>query len=284
MIDNLKIHTNLSVAGKHSRDILFDVFVPGGSGLFPVIIFSHGFKGFKDWGPFHLIAKQFAEKGFVFIKFNFAFNGTTREEPLEFADLEAFGNNNFTKELDDLDTVITWAISETTLFIADQQKISLLGHSRGGGITILKGASDDRIESLATWASVADFSRFITGQDIEDWKQSGVHYIENTRTGQMMPLYLQIYYDFITNLDKLNIKPAVSRMNKPLLLIHGDADETVGLNHAMELESQNPENVTLITVEDGDHTFGAGHPFEQASLPPIFQNVVDETIKFFKAV
>ncbi len=280
----MRIHSNLSIPGKHAREILFDVFVPETNEPLPVVIFSHGFKGFKDWGPFHVIAKQFADAGFAFIKFNFSYNGTTREEPLDFADLEAFGNNNFTRELDDLDNVIEWTLAGNELFKADLNRITLLGHSRGGGITILKGSVDNRIAALGTWASVADFSRFITGQDIEVWKESGVHYIENTRTGQMMPLYLQIYYDFIRNQDKLNIKPAVARMKKPLLLIHGTADETVGLNHAMELESQNPEQVTLIVVEGGDHTFGATHPYAQVELPPHFQNVVDETIKFFNSV
>ena len=39
----------------------------------PVILFNHGFKGFKDWGPFNLMASKFAEAGFVFIKMNFSY-------------------------------------------------------------------------------------------------------------------------------------------------------------------------------------------------------------------
>jgi len=259
-----------------------DAFVPESNVPLPVIIFSHGFKGFKDWGPFNEMVKAFVHAGFIFVKFNFSFNGTTAEEPIEFADLEAFGNNNFSKELDDLERVIDWVIAERKIFTADASRISLLGHSRGGGITILKAAEDARISSLATWAAVADFSRFITGQDIEDWKKSGVHFIENTRTGQMMPLYLQLYYDFMEQQERLDIKAAVKKLNKPMLLVHGSADETVSFSHALELQGQNFQNTRLLTIDGGDHTFGVAHPFHEDSLPPMFQQVVNETISFFK--
>src|SRR5690606_11206448 len=72
----------------------------------PVIVFNHGFKGYKDWGPFNLMAEKFAEAGFLFIKMNFSHNGTTLHKPAEFADLEAFAQNNFSKELDDTGVLI----------------------------------------------------------------------------------------------------------------------------------------------------------------------------------
>ena len=41
----------------------------------PLVIFSHGFKGFKDWGPFNFISNEFALSGLNFLKFNFSHNG-----------------------------------------------------------------------------------------------------------------------------------------------------------------------------------------------------------------
>ena len=41
----------------------------------PAILVCHGFKAFKDWGPFPSIGRYFAESGFVSIVFNFSHNG-----------------------------------------------------------------------------------------------------------------------------------------------------------------------------------------------------------------
>src|SRR6201996_6695081 len=75
----------------------------------PIVIFAHGFKGFKDWGSHNLMAHFFAENGFKFLKFNFSHNGTTAAKPTDFTDLIAFGDNTFTIELDDLKAAIDFA-------------------------------------------------------------------------------------------------------------------------------------------------------------------------------
>ena len=114
------------INGSKEREIIIDVTHPNKITQNKIIIFSHGFKGFKDWGPFNKIAEFFASKGFIFIKFNFSYNGTTSDNPVDFVNLNAFGNNNFCIELDDLELVINWVNKKYT-----EAKIFLLGHSRG---------------------------------------------------------------------------------------------------------------------------------------------------------
>ena len=87
------------VKGSGSKEMLLDLIFKGNFENRRVVIFSHGFKGFKDWGCFPIISRYFAEQGLVFVRFNFSHNGTTLENPLDFDDLESFGNNNFSKEL-----------------------------------------------------------------------------------------------------------------------------------------------------------------------------------------
>ncbi len=84
----------------HNKPILADIRYISNQDKKPLILFVHGFKGFKDWGIFNMMADEFAKKGFVFMKINLSHNGTTPEQLIDFADLEAFGNNNFTIELD----------------------------------------------------------------------------------------------------------------------------------------------------------------------------------------
>ena len=56
------------ISGSQENKILLDVYFKNNSTKKDVVIFSHGFKGFKDWGPFNNMAKSFALEGFFFIK------------------------------------------------------------------------------------------------------------------------------------------------------------------------------------------------------------------------
>jgi predicted dienelactone hydrolase len=80
------------------------------------------------------MAQKFAEVGFFFVKFNFSHNGTTIKKPTDFADLEAFGQNNFSKEMSDYDEVLNYFCNHDKV---DSEKIAIIGHSRGGGISKL---------------------------------------------------------------------------------------------------------------------------------------------------
>ena len=103
---------NIDIKGPHCRPILLDVFYNNAIEYAPLIIFCHGYKGFKDWGAWSLLAEAFAASGTAVLKFNFSHNGGTVKQPIDFPDLEAFGHNNYTKELDDLNAVLNWV--ETT--------------------------------------------------------------------------------------------------------------------------------------------------------------------------
>ncbi|MEQ6122074.1 hypothetical protein [Reichenbachiella sp. MALMAid0571] len=82
------------LASKHgNKSFLSDVRYEKNGIKKAVVLFIHGFKGFKDWGYFNLMADHFSDTNFVFVKMNLSHNGTTPESPLDFADLEAFGNN-----------------------------------------------------------------------------------------------------------------------------------------------------------------------------------------------
>ena len=143
---------------RHQKPIVSDVFYIKNNLKKPLVIFCHGYKGYKDWGAWNLVAKYFVKKGIFFVKFNFSHNGGTLENPIDFPDLEAFGQNNYLKELDDLDDVISWLIKNVEFESdIDFSNITLIGHSRGGGIASLKASEDSRISRLISWAGTADF-------------------------------------------------------------------------------------------------------------------------------
>jgi dienelactone hydrolase len=224
-----------------------------------VIIFSHGFKGFKDWGHFPLVATWFAHHGLAFVRFNFSHNGTTLEQPEDFANLDNFGKNNFSIELHDLDDVMNWVEKNAEEHGFDVNNIFLIGHSRGGGISIIKASEDARIKKMVTWASVADFESRLKVDGFAEWKKTGVAYIPNSRTNQQMPLYFQFYEDLDKNRERLLIKKAAKKLNIPFLIVHGTDDDTVSLNEANAIH-QWAAGSRLCLIENADHAFNAVHP------------------------
>src|SRR4051812_24773219 len=106
----MEVKKNIVIDGSAGKPVSLDIFYLKDQKPKPIVIFSHGFKGFKDWGHFDMVAERFASAGLIFIKFNFSHNGVTVQDPLNFGDLEAFGNNNYTIELDDLKKVMDWAL------------------------------------------------------------------------------------------------------------------------------------------------------------------------------
>lgn len=279
----MTIHKNNIIPGKHKKPILIDVFFNETNTPKPVIIFCHGYKGFKDWGAWNPMAEAFAEAGFFFIKFNFSHNGGTINQPIDFPDLEAFGNNNYTKELDDLQTVIDW-ISSNTKFETEVNlnHINLIGHSRAGGVVTIKAEEDNRVKKVISLAGVSSFGkRTSTTGDLEQWKKNGVKYVLNGRTKQQMPHFYQFYEDFIANEKKLTIKRAVSNLKIPFLIIHGSGDTSVFIDEANKLHKWNPKS-KLEIIEGANHVFGASHPWNQKNVPNDLKIVITNSIKFLK--
>lgn len=279
----MQIDRNILLRRTGKKPILIDTFYKKEQAKQPMIIFCHGYKGFKDWGAWNIMAKTIANAGFCFIKFNFSHNGGTPENPIDFPDLEAFGNNNYSKELDDVNDVITWAQNTfKNNTNVDANKTTLIGHSRGGGITILKVSEDTRITNLITLASVCDFAkRTATIGDLDTWKKDGVKYVLNGRTKQQMPHYYQFYEDFKANEKQLHIESAAKRIKIPHLIIHGDNDTSVEINEAYALHEWNPESQLKI-IKHADHVFNVKHPWQKETLSAELQNVIDIVIQFLK--
>lgn len=277
----MKIIKNTIVEGKHNKPILIDVFYNETNQPKPVVIFCHGYKGFKDWGAWNLMANAFADAGFFSITFNFSHNGGTVNQPIDFPDLEAFGNNNYTKELDDLETVIDWIYLNPNYKSEIQlDKIALIGHSRAGGTVTIKAAEDNRIKKVISLAGVCDFTkRSATSGDLEQWKKDGVKHVLNGRTKQQMPHFYQFYEDFKQNENRLNIQRAVSKLSIPYLIIHGDNDTSVFIDEAKKLHSWNPKS-QLEIIENANHVFNTSHPWEKEILSEELEKVTQTCIDF----
>lgn len=263
----MSVIKNITLPGADGRAILMDYF-PATRDNAPLMIFCHGYKGFKDWGFWQLMGQQFAGNGIACLNFNFSHNGGTPEQPLECPDPEAFALNNFTKELFDLHTVINWVSDQPSVFSGySPSDLFLMGHSRGGGIALIKAAEDPRIKKVITLGGVSDFrKRFAQPEALAYWKAKGVIYIENARTGQQLPHYYQFYEDFEAHEERLTISRAIKALEQPCLILHGTEDTTVLPEEANDLKTWNGK-ARLHFIEGANHVFGGVHPWEQDKLP-----------------
>jgi dienelactone hydrolase len=263
-------------------------FPEGADAPLPVVVFCHGFKGFKDWGPFPAWGRFLAETGFASVLFNFSYNGVAAEAPTEFTELDKFKENTFTRELDDLAAVVGAAeggrLPGPALDIAeDGGRLGLVGYSRGGGTAILHAARDERVQALTTWSSVSGFTDHFSEEQISDWEEKGYTEITNSRTGQTMRLGRVLYNDAMAHREQLDVLGAASQLETPWLIVHAADDETVSFKEAQSLREAAPH--AEFEEAEGGHTFGAAHPFAgegAGDVPASARRVWKRTRTFFE--
>lgn len=263
-----------SVLGAAGKPIFGDCTYDDKTTNSGTVIFIHGFKGFKDWGAHHLTAAFFAVHGYRYIKFNLSHSGVTESNMNDVTDLEAFASNTISKELADVETVVTYVHNTYP-----SSPIHLIGHSRGGGLAIIQAANDPRISKLITWSAISDFSSLWKKEQEEEWISTGKIEVINARTKEGMPLNSSLLEDFNQHKASFDIKAAAKRIHIPWLILHGDNDVNVDFSVAQEL-AQIQLNAKIQKIEGANHVFGASHPYTSTELPAQLKEVVEKTLSF----
>lgn len=226
----------------------------------PPVLVLHGFKGFRRWGFFPALGQRLADEGFTALVVDFSHNGV---EERDFDRLDLFLLDTYARHQEDLDAVIdSLGLDEP----------AVVGHSRGGTDAILLAARRPEVRAVCALAAVADTRR--EPPDAEEKLRSlGYYPFVNARTGQIMPVARTQFDD-----ARLRDVPAAARAlaPRPLLLVHGDADESVPSDDLETLARAHGSAETFV-VEGAGHTFGARHPLTAvpAALASVFDRVAD---------
>ncbi len=266
-------------------------FFPSRQKLRGNMIFCHGFKGFKDWGFIPHAAQSLAEH-FNVITFNFSHNGVGEDRDT-FSELDKFAKNTYSKELEDLQTVVhhlqqgtlplrttgdeTQSKAETSAGLNGTEHavraaggstlpLFLLGHSRGAGVSLIYAFDHpDDVAGIISWNGITHVDLFSDEQK-KEMRQNGRTYIANARTKQNMPLDVDILEDMEANRDRFNIIARVQTCEVPILLVQGTDDHPHLLDGSRQLMANNPA-VKRIDIPGGNHTFNAVHPFKEETKP-----------------
>lgn len=266
---------NAVYTGASGRKSIYDLTIPENwNGK--LIVFIHGYMGFKDWGCWQLVDSFFVDNSYGFLRYNVSHNGGTVDNPIDFPDPEAFSINTYSKELKDFELIIDHVQEQ----LGKPLDIYTIGHSRGGGIAALQ-SQHLFVKKWCSWASICSIEeRFPSGEDLIKWKESAYRYVKNGRTKQDLPLHYNQYEDYILNRDRLNIENYCKKNDKPCLLIHGSEDASVLPEEGERLARWTQTELQII--DDAQHTFNSSHPWNDSEMPEALLEACTKTLTFFE--
>jgi pimeloyl-ACP methyl ester carboxylesterase len=245
------------------------------------VLVVHGFKGFKDWGMFPYVAERLSA-AFDVVRFNLSRNGVGASLT-EFDELEQFGRQTFTGDLEDIQDLMARVRAGTLPLGEGQQqrqpspeRIVLLGHSRGGGeAMVLALDMPNALDGVIAWNGSTRFETMFGDAALRAMREEGLAYIDNARTKQRMPLERVIADDLEANAERFDIVGRISSLEAPLALIQGTEDYRNLQQGSERLTEANPY-IPWIRIPGGDHTFGAKHPWQGTTEP--LEAAIDATV------
>lgn len=269
----IKSTHKLTTANGHTINL--DIRYPEGGKDMPVAIFSHGFKGYKDWGFIPYFCNSLAEHSIIAVNFDFSMNGINDPDS-GIVDAEIFGYNTISQEIADINQVINFVTELAELREISNGKISLVGHSLGGAISILAAKNKNNINKIILLASICNCNRYTKRQSAV-WKKLGKLEFEIYETKQK----LFINRSFLDDIEKYypldSICDTLGDLQIPVLIFHGTEDLSVRISEGKQLQSA-AKNALLISLTNTGHTFGISSKFTHTNDK--LEHIINESINF----
>ncbi len=224
--------------------IVGQLYLPGGDDQTPyhTVCVCHGIPSGNPPDPsdggYPLLAERICHEGLVVFIFNFRGTGVSG------------GNLDMLGWARDLKAAIDYLC---TLPEVDRSHLSLLGFSGGAAVSIHVASRDTRISSVVACACPAEFT-FLTNIGNPSSVIDRFYRIGVIRDKDFPPSV----EEWINGFGLISpIKYIAGIAPRPLLLVHGNNDETVDVSHAYKLYARAREPKQIIIVD------GAGHRLRQ---------------------
>ena len=196
-----------------------------------IVVIGHGVTGNKDRPLVLALAEGLSNAGISALRFSFSGNGDSEG---------SFLDSNITKEVSDLDSVIS--------FVQGLGKeVIYAGHSMGGAVGVSVASVDDRITALISLAGMVNTKKFAITEFGEVTPDQGLMWDDED-----CPLS-QSFMDDLTGIDTLLERGA--SITVPWLLVHGTEDDVVLIDDTHEINEKAGENSNKLIIEGADHVF-----------------------------
>jgi len=216
-----------------------EVYMPDECGKsFPAVCLCHGIPAVpydpNEKNGYADLAARFCQSGFVALTFNFRGAGPSQ------------GNIDMLGWTHDLSSAVDFL---DMLPEVDKRKMCLLGSSGGAAVSIYTAALNTRIAAVAAFACPAEFNFWGNGFSpqklVDRFREIGI--IKDPGFPASIDEWLQ-GFEAIKPLNYIDrIAP------RPLLLIHGDKDEVVPLDHVKRLYEKAGQPKDMVVLEGGVH-------------------------------
>lgn len=275
-----------SIRGADGEAIVGNTHRPAGEAI-GVAILVHGFKGYKDYGLFPPLARAMARHGLMVHRFNFSHSGMTNNiETFEREDL--FERDTWNKQVFDLRAVID-AMNSGVIDGRDLPYV-LFGHSRGGvSVLLTAGRYADDGSFPQPWgvitAAAPSRCNSMSEEDQETLLRQGWIVSPSGRTGQQLKVGKAFLQEQIEDPASHDLLGLASKIRCPVLIVHGEEDETVSVEHAGTLSKALGERANVRIVEGGTHVFNAPNPYPEGEEPsPQLAELIDVATRFARSV
>jgi putative redox protein len=215
----------------------------------PALVLCHGMESTRGGTKQLAMVERFVPRGYTVLRFDFSYVG---ESEGRFEDLTISGE--VADALGAIDFLYEFAPSACVL----------IGSSLGGTVALLAAAQAlERVDAVATIAAVADSALFVhelTPSQIDSWRETGRR---AWREGHLN-------VGFLDDVEQIDVRAAVARIDRPLLVMHGDADDVVPPHHAQLIAAAAAGPVRLEIFPNVAHRFE-----EPGALPRLLDTVDD---------
>lgn len=252
------------VTFEHESGKVDGIYINAGQ-LSPLVIFVNGHNGFYNYGMFPYIQQRLFENSISSFSFNFS-HGGVRGDADVFEDLEKYERNCMRLETEDLMCVL----QNSKERFESHTKIFLLAHSLGGVPALFgaKKALDKKInlQGIILVSTVSSLN-FWPAEVLNEWAAAGIYYKKNNRTKQNLPQGFEFLQEILKCNKNWNVKESIQSVKTPILIIHGNNDEAVGVEHSETLFGWiNDKGKSQLTIVPGaTHTYNTKHPFDNTS-------------------